>query len=308
MFAAHPFLCTLGIVILLVLIITVVGYLIGFQSPRGWQLDPYKTVPNGKGTVAAPIQESMHKSEALPYEPVEIVSRDGLTLRGKYYHIADGAPLDIFFHGYRGNSLIEFSGRSKVSMGMGHNVLLIDQRAHMSSDGHTICYGIKERYDAESWINYALSRFGDELTINLIGESMGAATVLMASGLDLPDNVKHILADCPYSSPVKVIKNTIKDAHFPPDILFPFARLAALIFGGADLRATTAAEAVQTNKIPILIIHGDADTFVPTVMSEEIYEAAPDHITRVLFPGAAHAGSFWSDPERYTKLMQDFLA
>ena len=37
--------------------------------------------------------------------------------------------------------------------------------------------------------------------IFLCGISMGCATTLMAAGLDLPDNVKGIIADCGFTSP-----------------------------------------------------------------------------------------------------------
>ncbi len=62
----------------------------------------------------------------------------------------------------------------------GHNVLMIEERAHLESEGHTITFGIKERYDALDWIRYALQRFGEDTRIILVGISMGAATVLMA--------------------------------------------------------------------------------------------------------------------------------
>ena len=92
----------------------------------------------------------------------------------------------------------------------GYNVLLAEQRAHFRSGGHTITYGIRERRDVLSWVTYANSRFGTDRPIYLFGISMGAATVVMAADLDLPDNVRLICADCPYSSPKDIICHVAK--------------------------------------------------------------------------------------------------
>ena len=103
-----------------------------------------------------------------PCESVTIVSADGLTLSGRYYHVRDGAPLDLCFHGYRSHPFTDFSGGAELSLSMGHNLLLVDQRAHGKSEGRTISFGILERQDVLCWANYAAERFGDQVQIILL--------------------------------------------------------------------------------------------------------------------------------------------
>lgn len=148
--------------------------------------------------------------DELTFESVFITSFDGVKLYARYYHVRDGAPLQIQFHGYRGSALLDFCGGNKLAREIGHNTLVVDQRAHGKSGGNTITFGINERYDCLSCINYAVERSGKETPIFLSGVSMDAATVLMASELNLPDNVIGIIADSPYSSPEEIIRKVCR--------------------------------------------------------------------------------------------------
>lgn len=243
----------------------------------------------------------------LDCEKLEILSYDGKILRGRYYHVNDDAGVDICFHGYRGTGIRDFCGGSRIAMGMGRNVILVDQRAHGESKGHSICFGIKERYDCLSWINYALCRFGEDVDINIYGVSMGASTVLMVSGLELPDNVKHIVADSPYTSAGDIIKKVCADLKLPVFLVYPFIYLGALIFAGVKLDSCDCVSAVKKARIPILLIHGEDDRFVPCEMSETIRKANPKLIHRVTFPNAAHGISYIEDKERYEQLINQFI-
>lgn len=255
----------------------------------------------------AEISRLYHQLKDRPFESITIHSREGLALHGRYYHCADGAPLDIGFHGYRSSYVTDFAGGSELSFRMGHNLLLIDQRAHGKSEGRTITFGIKERQDLLCWVNYALDRFGKDTRILLYGVSMGAATVLMASELELPDNVKAIIADCPYSSPLDIILAVGKQTGYPPKLIRPFVILGAKIYGGFDVQQTSAREAVTHTRVPILIIHGEADSFVPAEMSRIIQEANPRMVTRYTIPGAEHAISYLVDTPTYHRIVTDFV-
>jgi len=98
--------------------------------------------------------------EQAPFEEVAIQSEDGLKLVGRYYHVADNGPLEIQCHGYKGNAIRDFCGSWKIAREEGRNVLLIDERCHGKSEGHTITFGIRERKDVLGWIRYANNRFG----------------------------------------------------------------------------------------------------------------------------------------------------
>ena len=253
------------------------------------------------------IRDLFHNLQNKPCEFVSIQSRDGLTLSGRYYHQKDGAPLAIGFHGYKSCWLTDFCGGADIALQMGQNVLLIDERAHGKSQGRTITFGIKERLDLLCWIDYALNRFGADTRILLYGVSMGGATVLMASGMDLPDNVKGIVADCPYSAPLDVILEVGRQTGYPVKLIKPFVILGAKIYGGFDVRETSGAEAVKHTKVPVMILHGEDDTFVPPEMSQCIQEANPEMVTRHTFPGAYHALSYMVDTPRYRVLVKEFM-
>lgn len=244
---------------------------------------------------------------ARPFEPVTITSHDGLTLFGRYYHTADNAPLQIQCHGYKGSAFIDFCGGSALAKRLGHNALVIDQRAHGKSEGHTISFGIRERLDCLSWIAYANQRFGPRTPVILCGLSMGAATVLMAAGEDLPPNVKGIFADCPYSSPREIICKVGRDLHLAPQLVYPFVRLGAILFGHFDPEETDALKAVSRARVPILLIHGESDTFVPCDMSRQIRKSCASDITFVTVPQAGHGLSYTTAPEIYEKAVTEFF-
>lgn len=266
-------------------------------KPKDPQYDPYREE----------MRRIFHQLNDRPCEFVSIMSNDGLTLSCRYYHIKDGAPLDIGFHGYRSHPITDFSGGTELSFQMEHNVLLIDERAHGRSEGSTIAFGILERQDLLDWVHYAIDRFGKEVRILLYGVSMGGATVLMASDMDLPENVRGIIADCPYAKPLDVIEYVGKQTSFPSWLIKPFAILAARIYGGFDLLETDAVRAAANAKVPILIIHGEDDRYVPCYMSESVEKANPEKVRRFTFPGAAHGISYLTDTARYHRIVREFV-
>lgn len=242
-----------------------------------------------------------------PYERVTVESFDGLRLSARYYHTADNAPVQIQMHGYRGNALRDMCGGFALARKLGQNVLVVDQRAHGQSEGSVITFGVKERRDCLTWIRYANARFGANTPIILTGVSMGAATVLMALDLQLPDNVAGVIADCPFSHPMDIIQKVAHDMKLPGPPVRLFASAAARIFAGFSLRESSAREAVKKAKIPVLLIHGDDDRFVPCDMSSQILSANPQMITLETFPGAGHGLSYMVDQERYESSVQAFI-
>lgn len=299
------------LILLCVLLAIVLGggyyaYRVAFWSPRAGRED----LPVHKGKQYEPhIDEIARLLQTIIDRPCELVSTtafDGLTLSARYYHVADGAPLDIAFHGYRSAGLTDFCGGAEISREMGHNLLLVDQRAHGKSQGRTITFGNKERWDVLSWVDFALERLGPDTKVLLYGISMGASTVLMASELPLPENVKGIVADCPYSSPSKIIFSVARKMRIPAGLAAAFSWVGAKVYGGFDLLEADPVRAVKQAKVPILLIHGESDGFVPCDMSAEIQRANPQLVYRCTFPGADHGISFLTDPGRYRQIVGEF--
>lgn len=293
----------------LCLLAAYICYRMAFYSPKGKQNDLYNFPADEQyrkhyQRMRSGVETLAHK----PCETVSITSFDGLHLQARYYHSKDDAPLAICCHGYRATGIRDFSGGAVYLLEQGMNVLLIDQRAQGDSSGHTICFGVKERFDCLDWIRYAVERFGDRVEILLYGVSMGAATVLMASGLSLPDNVKGIVADSPYTSPKAIICKVCGDLKLSARLLYPFVSAGARLFGHLDLHSADAVEAVRDTRVPILIIHGEDDRFVPCDMSDTIYRANPAMIRRYTFPDAGHGLSYLEDTPRYIRCVSDFTA
>ena len=252
--------------------------------------------------------EMIARIKEVPFEPVTTRSTDGLLLSGRLYDAPSDAPIAICFHGYRGTAYRDYCGGGWMLIQMGYRVLLIDERAHGSSEGHTITFGVRERADVLCWIKEMTKRFGEKTPIVLFGISMGGASVLMSTALSLPDNVKGIVADCPYNSPEEILRKTIReDAKLPDSIFYPLLKLSAKWFGHFDLNVPSAAQSVKSFGRPILILHGEADTLVPPYMSATVAEEQ-ESIQRETFPGAEHGLSFMVDEERYETLTRDFLS
>ena len=275
------------------------------QKQTGAHLDASRDLK-----IAEHINNMVSKFDATPSEWVCIKAKDNTILKARYYEINKGAPLHIQFHGYRGSSSRDFCGGAMLAQSRGHNTLVVEQRAHGKSGGHTVTFGIKERYDCLSWIEYANKRFGNDTPIILSGISMGGATVLMAAKFKLPKNIKGIIVDSPFSCPAQIIKKVSSSIiKLPTDLIFAFIRLGGLIFGRFDICSADAFEGIKSNDLPILIIHGDSDTFVPCEMSKDLYKQSISKNKKLaIFEGADHGFSYIVDPKRYESLFDEFIS
>lgn len=284
------------------------AYNISFYSPKSKRASPSDPLNGAQyEAVADNITRISGIMQRIPFDEITIQGYDGTILYGRYYHRKDGAPIEILFHGYRSHPYRDCSGGHALARKMGFNALVVDQRAHGSSGGHTICFGVKERMDCLCWAAYLNERFGAETPIILSGLSMGAATVLMSSSLNLPSNVVCIIADSPYSTPSAIIEKVCRDLHYPVRLCRPFIHLAALLYGGFRLNGCTAKEAVSHARVPILLIHGEDDLLVPYQMSFEIADQCASRTEVATFPGAGHGLSYMIDPVRYEAVVCSFL-
>ncbi len=253
------------------------------------------------------ILQSLEELDTLPYRPCKTVSFDKTKLFARLFEGKNTNTVIIQMHGYRGNSVKDNCGIAHYYMEKGYTLLLPDQRAHDNSSSRCLTFGIKERYDVLCWIDYIISLYGTDVRIILSGVSMGAATVLMASGLDLPTNVKGVIADCPYTSPSEIIKKVAKERGFPPKLFYPLIRLSAMIFGGFDTEASSPLSALEKCTKPVLIIHGDDDRFVPYHMGKALFDSYGGEKYLLTVKDAGHAFSYFFDTESYEKALDSFL-
>ncbi len=274
--------------------------------------EPEVEYPIPEGPVYEPYREKMiawmQATRELPHEEVSIQSRDGMTLHGRYYEQKPGAVTELMLHGYRGNSERDLCGGVQRAFALGHNALVIDQRACGKSQGRVITFGIKERWDCIGWVDFLAKKLGKDAPIMLTGISMGASTVLMAGAMELPGNVVGILCDCGYSSQRDIICRTIRGMKLPAKLLYPFVRLGAWLFGGFRLEEAIPVEMAKKCKIPVIFIHGEADDFVPCDMSRENYDALSAPKRLLTIPGADHGLSYLVDKEAYLAALREFEA
>ena len=303
----------LSVLAALAVIVALIAYIcfrMAFYVPKKRPAAEEYPVPDGEEYI--PYREQMiqwiKESRALPHEDVQITSFDGLILRGRYYEYAPGAPIELMLHGYRGESERDMSGGVQRCFAIGRSALVVDQRACGRSEGTVITFGAKEHKDCLYWVEYMVKRFGPDVKIILTGISMGAATVVMASGCDLPKNVIGVLADCGCSSAKQIIKLVIRNRiGLPPDLAYPFVRLGARLFGSFDPDTASPVDYIKNTKVPVIFYHGDADDFVPSYMSQDMFDACPSRKELVIIPDAAHGLAFPKDPETYLRTLDAFF-
>jgi len=295
-----------AIIVLLFLTSFVCFYLV-FFSRKEAESDGYD-LPTGEGY--KPYLDSMRgwidDLRATPCEEISTKSADGLTLYGAYYELNPTSPIEIMFHGYRGTRDRDFCVGVERAQRVGHSAILIDQRAHGKSDGRIISFGIKERLDVLAWVEYVNLHYPNRPII-LTGISMGAATVMMASELELPNNVICTLADCGYTSPRDIICKVMRDMRLPARIIYPLVRLGAIAFGGFDPDSASPKRAVANSRVPIIFAHGECDGFVPYQMSIENYNACATEKKLVLVPGAEHGIAYIVDKDSYVESLRSFF-
>ena len=296
--------------VLATLLISYICFRIAFYASRKEPANPEEySIPEGEiYEPFRPLMENWAREvRAMPREEMTIRSFDGLTLHGRYYEYAPGAPMEIMFHGYRGTAERDLSGGVQRCFMLGRSCLIVDQRCSGQSGGHVISFGINEHRDCLAWVNHAVKRFGPDVKIILTGISMGAATVLMTADKNLPENVIGILADCGFTSPKAIIQKVIRQMGLPPKPCYPFVKLAAKVFGRFDLEEHSAIEAMKNSRVPVIFFHGEDDDFVPCDMSRENFEACTSRKRLVTVPGAGHGLSFPMDQQRYLREAAEFF-
>lgn len=244
-----------------------------------------------------------------PPEEKYLVSKDAHALKlhaSAYYHSNGGHKWVIAVHGYSGNSR-EMTQWARGFFEKGFHILTPDLRGHGLSEGDYIGMGWDDRLDVLSWIEAIISE-DSEAEIILFGLSMGAATVMMLAGEKLPKNVKVIVEDCGFTSALSVLTHQLKERFKLP--AFPVVQAAntvTKIRAGYTVFEASAVKQLAKATVPILFIHGDADTFVPYRMMEELYTATNAVKRKLTIPGAVHAEAINVDPELYWSTIWDFV-
>ena len=247
-------------------------------------------------------------SEAIQQKQVEVKANDNITLRGtEYLNQEETNKWAIILHGYRSNPSSVLTIGEHFSE-KGYNVLIPSMRACADSEGEYVGMGWLDKEDLKCWINLIMEE-NKNAEIILHGSSMGAATVLMASGDELPANVKNIIADSGYTSVWDIFASEAKARFNLPE--FPVLNMFQIVANRKakyDIKEASSLEQVKKSKTPILFIHGDKDDFVPEYMCEKLYDATNCKKEKLIIHGAGHTDGKYREPEKYYNTIFDWIS
>lgn len=240
-------------------------------------------------------------------ETVETVGRGNVKLVGHWFAHPQPRRVIVAMHGWRSSWCKDFGFVTDFWLRNGCSVLLAEQRGQGESGGEHMGFGLLERHDCLAWVNWVNANIDDALPVYLCGVSMGASTVLMAAGLELPGNVRGIMADCGYSSPEAIWKHVAKD-----NLRMSYGTRSAVVndlcrkkiqMGIGDYSCV---DAMAECEVPVLFVHGTDDRFVPIEMTYENYKACAAPKRLFVVPGAGHGMSYLMDTEGYQNAMLRF--
>lgn len=255
-------------------------------------------------SIAEAAAENLANRES---EDVEIISHDGIRLVGHWRKHPDAKRIIIAMHGWRSSWDYDFGMISDFLEENGCSVLYVEQRSQNNSGGDYMTFGMLERYDCLNWINWVRQNQPEEIPIYLAGVSMGATTVMMASGLELPENVKGIIADCGFTAPHEIWKHVVEDnLHLSYGIRDDVAESLCHKKTQLNARDYSTLDALKESKVPVLFIHGTEDKLVPVKMTYENYIACTAPKRLLIVPGADHAMSYYKDKAGYEANVKSF--
>ena len=248
--------------------------------------------------------------ETLPHEDIYINSEDGLKLHGTLFPAPEGSDRYVIgVHGFQSHAWNEFAPHIQYYRSIGFGMLLVDDRAHGLSEGAYATMGIKDRRDVVCWARYLVTRYGEKSRILLHGVSMGAATVLNASGeSDLPQQVIGVISDCGFTSAAESFECQIESLyHIPGKFPVRVCQWFALHRAGFDFNEAKPVEQVKKATVPILFVQGAKDIMVPEFMAHRLYEACNSRKKLLIVDKANHGESIAYDPEGYHQSIQELF-
>lgn len=276
------------------------------KKEHAW-LDPQAL----KGTTYEKYADHMRQADrwlkAHNAQQVSVRSNDGLELHALWIPAENARGTILLAHGYRSTRLLDFGMVYSLYHNLGINLLVPEQRCHGSSEGKFITFGVKESDDMLAWLQMHNQQFG-AVPVILSGLSMGASTMLYLADQQLPENVKGIIADCGFTSPKEIIGKVFRQVtHLPAGPFLFAADLFARLFAGFSLSQKDTRKALQNTKLPVLLVHGLADDFVPSFMTQQAYDACNSEKQLLMVPEAGHGTAFLKAKEEYVNLVVHFL-
>lgn len=297
--------------IILIALIAGGNYLVGFAlRPENRGKDLEGSMKELKANYPSIVQwvDSLEAHRAL--KDTFLTAPDGVKLHAYYVKAASHTgKTAMIVHGYTDNAIRMFHIGYLYHHDLGYNIIVPDLRYSGLSEGDAIQMGWLDRKDVEMWIRHASDILkNDSLQMVVHGISMGAATTMMISGDPQADFVKCFVEDCGYTSVWDQFKKQLNEQFSLP--AFPILYVASGICQwryGWGFKEASALEQVRKSTLPMLFIHGEKDTYVPTFMVQRLYDAKKGEKQLWIAPAAEHAASYRLHPEEYTRRVHAFL-
>ncbi|MBR3869462.1 MAG: AMP-binding protein [Clostridia bacterium] len=256
------------------------------------------------------VNEAEKNLKEHDFERVTVKSFDGLTLSGYIRKAENEKRIILAFHGYKSSCFRDFALVSEHLFQSDCTVLFIEQRAHGRSDGEFTTFGIYERHDCRTWLDYAIRNTDSKLPVYLYGMSMGAASVLMAGEKSLPSRVKGIIADSPFTSPSDIISHTLNrkiKENINKDRLKDRLDKMVMKRFGFSLYDFSVNEALKSLSRPVLLFHGTNDRLTPFSMAEEIFNNCHSEKSLVIFENSKHLHGCFDYRNKYFDSLTSFF-
>lgn len=271
----------------------------------------------GNEALAAVIEsnrEAVERLENSGAQTVEIVSFDGTPLTGHFLPCKNAKRVLVAMHGWRSCWSNDFAAIADFWRESGCSVLYAEQRGQNNSGGDYMGFGLLERYDCLEWVKWVNENANEQesgtlLPVYLCGISMGATSVLLAQGVELPENVCGVMADCGFTSPNeiwrKVVEKNFRLSYKVREAAADKICKQKISMGAKD---ASTVEVLKSATRPTLFIHGSDDHFVPVEMTYENYKACAAPKRLLIVPGAEHGLSYMVDKEEYERASLEFWA
>ncbi len=212
----------------------------------------------------------------------------------------------ICVHGY-GSSALDMIHIAHSFQDLGYHVVLPDLRGHGQSEGDYIGMGYHDHFDLLYWMGDILKE-APQAHIVLYGVSMGATTIMLTTGEDLPENVIAAVEDCGYTTAMEEFSYQMNQQyHISSKIIIKLASLIAKLKADYFFEDVDALEALHLSLTPTLFIHGDQDDFVPYSMVHRLYQACSAQKALYVVEGAKHGCAYDKDPQKYMQVISDFI-
>lgn len=282
---------------------------IGIYISRRFVFSKSKSMEFTKATCIENGDFTQQELDSYELSDFETPSDYGYLLRGVFSRGTDPTRTVVFVHGHTWS----WYGQVKyfdIYRRRGYNLVAYNHRYHGDSGGENCTAGLIEKRDLLTIARWAREQFPQTEVFGVMGESLGAATSLQYMGSDQALSFVH--ADCPFSDMLELYTYQMKINHIP-SFLRPTALAACRRYlrrkAGFDPIQVSPKAAILTTDVPLLLVHGKEDRYVPTSMSIAMYESRKDRARTelLLVDGARHAQSIIADRKTYTDSVNRFL-